>query len=52
MKLWKLLLLALVVTLIVYGSFAYILIKVANDVDSNGGLKFIVERVWEGNKNE
>ena len=52
MKLWKLLLLALVLTLIAYGSFAYILIKVAKEVDDNGGLKSIVERVWEGNKNE
>jgi hypothetical protein len=52
MKLWKLLLLALVVIFIAYGSVAYLLVKVAKEVDSNGGLKSVVERIWEGNKHE
>jgi len=50
MKIWKLLLGALLITTLLYGSMVYLFIKIANDVDNNGGLKSIVNRIWEGNK--
>lgn len=50
MKLWKLLLAFLLTTLTVYGAMAYVLVKIFDEVDNNGGLKTVVARVWEGNK--
>lgn len=50
MKLWKLMLLMLLATLTIYGALVYIFVKVADEVDNNGGLKSFVERIWEGNK--
>jgi amino acid transporter len=50
MKLWKLLLGALLITTLLYASVAYLFIEIANDVDNNGGLKSVVNRIWEGNK--
>ena len=50
MKLWKLMILMLLATLTTYGALVYIFVKVADEVDNNGGLKSVVERIWEGNK--
>ena len=50
MKLWKLLLIFLIATLLMYGCIAYLFFKLADTVDSNGGLNSVVERIWEGNK--
>jgi predicted neutral ceramidase superfamily lipid hydrolase len=50
MKLWKLILISVLAAFIFYGAMAYLFIKVANEIDSNGGLKAVVERIWEGNK--
>jgi predicted neutral ceramidase superfamily lipid hydrolase len=50
MKLWKLLLCFLLAALTMYGAMAYVFVKVANEIDNNGGLKAVVERIWEGNK--
>ncbi len=50
MKLWKLMLILLLTTFATYGAMAYLFIKVADEVDNNGGLKSVVERMWEGNK--
>jgi len=50
MQLWKLMLGLLIATVLMYGSMAYIFVKVVDEVDNNGGLKAVIERVWEGNK--
>ena len=50
MKLWKIFIMSILATLTTYGAIAYVFIKVANEIDSNGGLKTVVERIWEGNK--
>ena len=50
MKLWKLMLVMLLATLTTYGALAYIFVKAAEEVDNNGGLKAVVERIWGGNK--
>lgn len=50
MKLWKLMLVMLLTTLTIYGALAYIFVKVVDEIDNNGGLKSVVERIWEGNK--
>lgn len=50
MKLYKLLIGAVLATLTIYGAVAFLVVKIVDEVDNNGGLKGIVERVWEGNK--
>lgn len=50
MSLLKLLLCFLLATLTMYGAVTYLVVKVVDEVDNNGGLKAVVERVWEGNK--
>ena len=48
MKLWKLLLLLLLSTLAMYGSIAYVMWSITSEIDNNGGMKAVVERVWNG----
>ena len=48
MKLWKLLLALLLIIAVMYGSTIYFMRIVALEIDSNGGVKSIVERVWNG----
>ena len=50
MKLWKLMLGLLIASVLMYGSMVYIFVKVVDEIDNNGGLKAVIERVWEGNK--
>jgi hypothetical protein len=50
MQLWKLMLGLLIAAVLMYGSMVYIFVKVVDEVDNNGGLKAVIERVWEGNK--
>ena len=40
----------LIASVLMYGSMVYIFVKVVDEVDNNGGLKAVIERVWEGNK--
>ena len=48
MKLWKLLLIGLLSTSVIYGSVAYLMWSAASEIDNNGGVKAIVERIWIG----
>ncbi len=50
MTLWKLLLGLLLVILTLYSAIGYLFVTVVNEVDNNGGLKAVVERIWEGKK--
>jgi hypothetical protein len=48
MKLWKLLLIGLLATSVIYGSVIYLVRSVASEIDNSGGVKSIVERIWNG----
>jgi hypothetical protein len=48
MKLWKLLLIGMLATSAIYGSVIYFMWSVASEIDNNGGVKSIVERIWNG----
>lgn len=48
MKLWKLLLAMLLATLAFCVSVTYLMWAIASEIDNNGGVKAVVERVWNG----
>ena len=48
MKLWKLVVVFIVLTFCFYGSLAYTVKVAVQDIDNNGGVERVLERVWKG----